>query len=339
MRIAIAVLMFVVPFAAAEEPKSWKGELVMPKKRDKDITFGDRLPDDTKVKYVYSGLLPIKVRDDVEGWIRIHDGEHEGWADKTEWILSIDAPAYFNKMVKADPTDTYALLMRGNAWYFKGEYDNAIKDYSEAMRLDPGERTYYNSRGSAWLNKKEYDKAIKDYDEAIRLDPKYALAFYNRGIAWDNKKEYDKAIKDYDEAIRLDPKNAHAFYNRGIAWYYKKEYDKAIKDYDEAIRLDPMVWLQRDYARFLASCPNAKYRDGAKALKLAKAAIEKAGKDADWEYQAAHAAALAETGDFDGAVREQRAALADKSLTGDDKADQEKRLKLYEAKKPYRDED
>jgi hypothetical protein len=38
-------------------------------------------------------------------------------------------------------------------------------------------------RGEAWLDKKEYDKAIKDFDEAIRLDPKFAGAFYYRGIA------------------------------------------------------------------------------------------------------------------------------------------------------------
>jgi tetratricopeptide (TPR) repeat protein len=62
----------------------------------------------------------------------------------------------------------------------------------------------------AWRVKKEYDKAIADYDEAIRLDPKYAIAFNNRGSAWLIKKEYDKAIADYDEAIRLDPKYVNA---------------------------------------------------------------------------------------------------------------------------------
>jgi tetratricopeptide (TPR) repeat protein len=88
-------------------------------------------------------------------------------------------------------------------------------------------------------HKKEYDKAIRDYDEAIRLDPKYALAFNSRGNAWSNKKEYDKAIRDYDEAIRLDPKYALAYFNRGYAWYEKKEYDKAIRDFDQTLLLDP----------------------------------------------------------------------------------------------------
>jgi tetratricopeptide (TPR) repeat protein len=76
----------------------------------------------------------------------------------------------------------------------------------------------YNNRGVAWAGKGEFDKAIADYTEAIRLDPKYAAAFYNRGMAWDDKGDNDKAIADYTEAIRLDPKLAAAYNNRGMAW-------------------------------------------------------------------------------------------------------------------------
>ena len=60
---------------------------------------------------------------------------------------------------------------------------------------------YYN-RGSAYSNKRDYDGAIKDFDEAIRLDPKYVVAYYNRGNARQNKGDNDRAIADYGEAIR-----------------------------------------------------------------------------------------------------------------------------------------
>ncbi len=49
----------------------------------------------------------------------------------------------------------------------------------------------------------EYDKAISDFDEAIRLDPKNAWAFAFRGMAWAAKGDSDKAKKDDDEARRL----------------------------------------------------------------------------------------------------------------------------------------
>ena len=59
-----------------------------------------------------------------------------------------------------------------------------------------------NDSGSAYANKGQYDRAIADFDEAIKLDPEYALSFYNRGCAYAMKGQHDRAIADYDEAIR-----------------------------------------------------------------------------------------------------------------------------------------
>src|SRR3954447_21802894 len=62
----------------------------------------------------------------------------------------------------------------------------------------------YNNRGLALNNKGEYDRAIRDFDEAIRLDPRYVHAYSNRGWALNNKGEFDLAMRDLDQAIRLD---------------------------------------------------------------------------------------------------------------------------------------
>jgi len=93
----------------------------------------------------------------------------------------------------------------------------------------------YCDRGNAWRNKKEYDKAIADYDEAIRLDPKYVPAYNNRGLAWAAKKDYDKAIADYDEIIRLDPKEASAWNNK--AYLLATCADDRLRNVDKAEEL------------------------------------------------------------------------------------------------------
>jgi tetratricopeptide (TPR) repeat protein len=228
--------------STASAQGSWVGESVLPVKPSKEITFGN-VVQGKQVLFPFSGRWPIKVRDDREEWLRIYDGHREGWVHKTDFVLVRDAPAYFSRRLRANPKDTFALLMRGAGWAQKGEPDNAMKDFDECIRLSPTEAIFFNSRGNAWKTKKQYDKAIADYDEAIRLNPTYALAFRNRGDAWSEMKRYDKAIRDYNEAIRLDPRFALALCNRGDAWSANKEYAKAIVDYDEAIRLDPKFAL------------------------------------------------------------------------------------------------
>jgi tetratricopeptide (TPR) repeat protein len=65
--------------------------------------------------------------------------------------------------------------------------------------------TAFNNRGNAYYDKKDYDRAIADYSEALRLDPGFALAFYNRSCAYRDKGDNDRAVDDYVQAILLDP--------------------------------------------------------------------------------------------------------------------------------------
>ena len=82
--------------------------------------------------------------------------------------------------------------------------------------------------------KGDYDQAIADYTEAIRLNPEYAEAYCNRGVAYWEKGNDDKAIADFTEAIRLNPEYARAYQNRGVAYGKKGENSKAKSDYDQA---------------------------------------------------------------------------------------------------------
>jgi tetratricopeptide (TPR) repeat protein len=97
----------------------------------------------------------------------------------------------------------------------------------------------FNNRGNAYNGKGEYDRALQDFNEAIRLNPNVAGAFYNRGIAYNGKGEYDRAIEDFNEAIRLNPNYAEAFYNRGITFLALRQEARAAADFAKARTLNP----------------------------------------------------------------------------------------------------
>ena len=236
---------------------------------------------------------------------RFYSDRGDAWINKEEYDKAI---ADLTEAIRLDPRAFDAYLNRGRAWGYKDQNDKAIADFNEAISLDPRESLAYVNRGLAWGFKREYEKAIADYNEAIRLDPKAFHAYVNRGRIWGYKEQYDKAIADFNEAIKLDPGDSKAYVNRGVAWGFKREYEKAIADYNEAIRLDPKIADAYDnLAWLLATCPDARRRDGKKAVESATRACELR----EWKEAypiATLAAAYAEVGNFDKAVEWQEKA-------------------------------
>jgi tetratricopeptide (TPR) repeat protein len=178
----------------------------------------------------------------------------------------------YDQAIRLNPKHADAFSNRGVAYSRKGDYDRAIENYNEAIRLNPKHAGALYGRGNAYRRKGDYDRAIENYDEAIQLSPKHANAFSNRGVAYARKRDYDRAIENYDEAIRLNPKHVNAFYNRGNAYRHKGDYDRAIENYDEAIRLNPKhgdAYSNRGLVRFYEGQFAAAVPDFSQAVKFA----------------------------------------------------------------------
>ena len=268
--------------------------------------------------------------DDTKNIAMAYSNRGNAWNDKREYDKAI---ADCNEAIRLSPKYASAYSNRGNAWEKKGDYDKALADFSQALQLNPREASIYSNRSEAWRQKGEYDKAVADGSEAIRLNPKFAAAYFNRGAAWGDKGEYDKAIADSNEAIRLNPKLVGAYYNRGKAWRKKGEYGKAIADYNQVLAIDPKgILAYANLARLYATCPDEKYRDGKKAVEYASKACELTERP-DWDNIDTLAAAYAESGDLEKAREWETKAI---ELAPDEKIKQDcrSRLELYKQEKP-----
>lgn len=99
----------------------------------------------------------------------------------------------------------------------------------------------FNNRGFAYYDKADYDRAIADYNQAIKLDPKFAQAYNGRCAAHNKKGEIDQALADCNQAIQLDPKLAFAYNNRGIAKRARGDTAGGDADIARAKELDPNI--------------------------------------------------------------------------------------------------
>jgi tetratricopeptide (TPR) repeat protein len=91
---------------------------------------------------------------------------------------------------------------------------------SLAMLLSPLTRGEdFARQGKDALEKKDYDKAIADFTEAIKVNPKDTAKYREGASAYEARKCCDKAISDFTEAIRLDGGQVTDFENRAHAFY------------------------------------------------------------------------------------------------------------------------
>ena len=106
----------------------------------------------------------------------------------------------------------------------------------------------YSRRGVAYERRGDYDRAIADLNEAVRIDPKSVNALRVRGNYYRDQNDfehalenYNRAIEDFDQALALIPNSAHALFNRGIVKMRKGDRMGGRADIAQAKLLDPSV--------------------------------------------------------------------------------------------------
>ena len=144
-------------------------------------------------------------------------------------------------------------------------YENAVKHYTEALKLNPQMLEAYHNHGIVYSNKGEYDEALQAFSRVIELDPDYADAYYYRGLAYLRNGEYDEALQAFSRVIELDPDYADAYYYRGLAYHIKDEPDEALQAFSRVIELDP-DYADAYYYRGLAYLRNGEYDEALQAF-------------------------------------------------------------------------
>jgi tetratricopeptide (TPR) repeat protein len=188
-----------------------------------------------------------------------------------------------HKLTKNDLATAYST--RGGVYQSKKKYDEAIRDFSEAIRVYPDWSYPYFGRGWTYQLRGEPDKAFPDYAEAIRYDANSAWSYYNRGLLYLRKQEWDPAIADFDEAVRCLPGNSTAFLARGLCLLGKKDADGALANFDGAISVNSAnaeAYLFRSNVYFMKGETDKQLRDYEEAGRLARTAWNNRPRVPSW---------------------------------------------------------
>lgn len=155
------------------------------------------------------------------------------------WVLALHAMfvdknipkgvEFFRKLVELYPDDPVARNNLGYTFQQTGEFDKAVKEYKEAIRIDPHAAIAYG--GLLWV----YLDYIGNADSAfiwskkmISDNPQNAWGYTNLGSSWICLDSLSKAEEAYIKARELDPELIQNLYNLANTYRLQKKYDEAI---------------------------------------------------------------------------------------------------------------
>jgi tetratricopeptide (TPR) repeat protein len=162
-----------------------------------------------------------------------------------------EATRYFTVAVALRPLSPGAHYNLGNALRDKGQLDEAIAAWRQALRIKKDYAEAHDSLGLALQKKGQLDQAIAAHREALRINKDYAVAHSNLGIALADKGQLDEAIAECREALRINKDYAGAHNNLGYVLLARGQLDGAIAAYREALR------IQKDDAGVHSNLGNA----------------------------------------------------------------------------------
>ena len=142
-------------------------------------------------------------------------------------------------LIDKDATNAQLYIKRGDVYFEKREFFDAVEDYTTAIELDSKADQAYFGRGMALARQGMISEGIADLSVFIKRNPKSSLAYTKRGVRYMWLQDFNNAEKDLTKALVLDPENAEAHDDLGVIYARRQKYEKAIEHFTATIRIDP----------------------------------------------------------------------------------------------------
>lgn len=164
-----------------------------------------------------------------------------------------------------------ALYQRGLGFAELGQYQNAIRDFDQALKFALEATDARFNRGAAFSKLGKLDQAMADFDALLKQVPNDPNTLYARAWVLSQRGEDAAAIADLDKVLASAPEDRDALVDRGGLNIRAGKYDAAIADFSALLKLEPQsaaAAYNRGRAHHAKSDYKAAAADFALALKL-----------------------------------------------------------------------
>lgn len=117
----------------------------------------------------------------------------------------------FISVAEREPSNAAPRGQLGNLYFDAERYDDAIKWYSDALRLSPNEVEISTDLGVSYYYTNQPDKALEQFERSLKIDPKHAKTLLNVGIVKAfGKQDLPGAQQAWEQVITLAPQSPEA---------------------------------------------------------------------------------------------------------------------------------
>lgn len=110
-----------------------------------------------------------------------------------------------------NPNDAVTRVQLGNLYFDAERYDDAIKWYTDALKLTPNDVNVSTDLGVCYYYVNQPDKALEQFDASLKLDPKHAKTLLNLGIVRAfGKQDLQGAADAWQQVIKVAPDTPEA---------------------------------------------------------------------------------------------------------------------------------
>jgi tetratricopeptide (TPR) repeat protein len=214
-----------------------------------------------------------------------------------------EAVQEFNKVLQFRPGEWLTLVHRAEAYMRGGKLQEALVDVELALEKQPGLIAAHRIRAEVYAKLGRLQEAIDEMAQLAEAVPQQADLKMQLALYYLVNQQPLKAIEAHNAVLEVDPKNFLSLCSRGNIFLNLGMHVEAVADFNKAVDInDTDTLLLNNCAWLLATSPNAKVRNGERAVKLATKACE-----LTW-HKKSHilstlAAAHAENGDFESAIK------------------------------------